>query len=48
MMGSTMGSAKEFEESIRFVEKHRIVPVVKRCWRDWKGPRGDSSCWLKR
>ncbi len=28
VLGSTMGSAKEFEESIRFVERHRIVPVV--------------------
>jgi NADPH:quinone reductase-like Zn-dependent oxidoreductase len=28
VLGSTMGSAKEFEQSIRFVEQHRIVPVV--------------------
>ncbi|TKY90591.1 hypothetical protein EX895_000589 [Sporisorium graminicola] len=28
VLGSTMGSAREFEESIRFIERHRIVPVV--------------------
>lgn len=28
VLGSTMGSAKEFAECIRFIEKHRIVPVV--------------------
>jgi len=28
VLGSTMGSAKEFAESIRFIEKHKIVPVV--------------------
>ncbi|SPO20944.1 related to alcohol dehydrogenase [Ustilago trichophora] len=28
ILGSTMGSAREFEESIRFIERHRIVPVV--------------------
>ncbi|GAC95531.1 hypothetical protein PHSY_003107 [Pseudozyma hubeiensis SY62] len=28
VLGSTMGSKREFAESIRFVEKHRIVPVV--------------------
>ncbi|CDU23975.1 related to acetyl coenzyme A synthetase / uncharacterized protein [Sporisorium scitamineum] len=28
VLGSTMGSAREFEQSIRFIERHRIVPVV--------------------
>lgn len=28
VLGSTMGSAREFADSIRFIEKHRIVPVV--------------------
>ena len=28
VLGSTMGSAKEFADSVRFVERHRIVPVV--------------------
>ncbi|SNX81679.1 related to acyl-CoA synthetase [Melanopsichium pennsylvanicum] len=28
VLGSTLGSFKEFAESIKFIEKHRIVPVV--------------------
>lgn len=26
--GSTMGSAKEFRDVLKFIEKHRIVPVI--------------------
>jgi D-arabinose 1-dehydrogenase-like Zn-dependent alcohol dehydrogenase len=27
-LGSTMGSAKEFSDCVRFVEKHKIKPVI--------------------
>lgn len=28
VLGSTMGSAQEFRDCIRFVEKHKIIPVI--------------------
>ena len=27
-IGSTLGSAREFKEAIRFIERHQIVPVI--------------------
>jgi D-arabinose 1-dehydrogenase-like Zn-dependent alcohol dehydrogenase len=33
LLGSTMGSQEEFGEMLRFVEAHRIVPVVDEVFR---------------
>lgn len=43
LRGSTMGSRAEFEEMVRFVDQHKIRPVVSDLWKGLKKENVDAA-----